>query len=79
VVAAPVGAPDSVAALAPQVDDLVCLATPFDFHAVSQWYRHFEQTSDAEVQDLLALAWRKAPVRAAHAATNHAALRANNS
>jgi predicted phosphoribosyltransferase len=58
IVAAPVGAPDSVAALAPLVDDMVCLVTPFQFHAVSQWYRHFDQTSDAEVQDLLAVAWR---------------------
>lgn len=78
VVAAPVGAPDSVAALAPEVDDLVCLATPFDFHAVSQWYRHFEQTSDAEVQDLLALAWRNAPSRATHAALRHATPQAKN-
>jgi putative phosphoribosyl transferase len=59
VVAAPVGAPDSVAALAAEVDEMVCLATPFQFHAVSQWYRHFDQTSDEEVQDLLALAWRQ--------------------
>ena len=59
IVAAPVGAPDSVDALAPEVDDMVCLATPFGFHAVSQWYRHFDQTSDEEVQDLLAVAWRE--------------------
>lgn len=59
VVAAPVGAPDSVAALAPEVDEMVCLETPFGFHAVSQWYRHFDQTSDEEVQDLLAVAWRE--------------------
>jgi predicted phosphoribosyltransferase len=59
VVAAPVGAPESVAGLAPLVDEMVCLATPFGFHAVSQWYRHFDQTSDAEVQDLLARAWRQ--------------------
>lgn len=58
VVAAPVGAPESVEALEPEVDELVCLATPFQFHAVSQWYRHFDQTSDEEVQDLLAVAWR---------------------
>jgi putative phosphoribosyl transferase len=57
IVAAPVGAPDSVAALEDQVDEVICLATPFGFHAVSQWYRHFDQTSDAEVQHLLALAW----------------------
>ena len=59
VVAAPVGAPDSVAALVPEVDEMVCLATPFGFHAVSPWYRHFDQTSDEEVQDLLAVAWRE--------------------
>jgi predicted phosphoribosyltransferase len=59
VVAVPVGAPESVEALAPEVDEMVCLATPFQFHAVSQWYRHFDQTSDEEVQDLLTVAWRE--------------------
>jgi putative phosphoribosyl transferase len=59
VVAAPVGPRESVAGLTPLVDEMVCLATPFGFHAVSQWYRHFDQTGDEEVQDLLALAWRQ--------------------
>jgi putative phosphoribosyl transferase len=68
VVAAPVGAPDSVAALVPEVDEMVCLATPFQFHAVSQWYQHFGQTSDEEVQDLLAVAWREQAAAAAAAA-----------
>jgi predicted phosphoribosyltransferase len=68
VVAAPVGAPESVEALAGLVDDMVCLATPFGFHAVSQWYRHFDQTSDEEVQDLLALAWRQQAATPPHAA-----------
>jgi putative phosphoribosyl transferase len=57
VVAAPVGAPETVAALAREVDDIVCLSTPIGFMAVSQWYRHFDQTGDAEVQSLLAQAW----------------------
>ncbi|MEO7580244.1 MAG: phosphoribosyltransferase family protein [Massilia sp.] len=61
VVAIPVGAPDSVAALAPLVDDLVCLRTPPRFYAVSQWYDDFEQTTDDEVRDLLAIAWRVSP------------------
>ncbi|HEX8610794.1 MAG TPA: phosphoribosyltransferase [Telluria sp.] len=56
--AVPVGAPDSCAALAAQVDELVCLSQPPDFRAVGQWYREFDQTSDDEVQDLLAIAWR---------------------
>jgi putative phosphoribosyl transferase len=59
VVAVPVGAPDTCAALAAEVDELVCLNTPASFRAVGQWYLHFDQTSDEEVQDLLALAWRE--------------------
>jgi putative phosphoribosyl transferase len=58
VVAVPVAPPDTVQALEPQVDELVCLSTPPMFRAVSQWYREFDQTSDEEVQDLLAMAWR---------------------
>lgn len=61
VVAAPVGAPDTVAGLEEQVDEVVCLVTPPRFHAVGQWYRKFDQTSDEEVQDLLAQAWAEAP------------------
>ena len=59
VVAVPVGAPDSVEALAVEVDEMACLSAPMLFRAVSQWYRIFDQTSDAEVQDLLAIAWRE--------------------
>lgn len=59
VAAVPVGAPDTCAILAGEVDELVCLNQPMLFRAVSQWYREFDQTSDEEVQDLLALAWRE--------------------
>lgn len=58
VVAVPVAPPDTLAALAPLVDELVCLVAPPRFRAVSQWYDSFDQTSDEEVQDLLAMAWR---------------------
>lgn len=58
IVAAPVAPPDTAATLAAQADELVCLATPLFFRAVSQWYDKFDQTSDEEVQDLLAMAWR---------------------
>ena len=61
VVAAPVGAPDTVAGLEEQVDEVVCLVTPPRFRAVGQWYRKFDQTSDEEVQDLLAQAWAGTP------------------
>lgn len=58
VAAAPVGAPDTCAALAPEVDALVCPLQPALFRAVGRWYRDFGQTTDDEVQDLLARAWR---------------------
>lgn len=57
IVAAPVGAPDSCAALAPLADLLVCPLQPPRFHAVGQWYRQFDQTSDEEVVGLLTDAW----------------------
>jgi predicted phosphoribosyltransferase len=63
VVAAPVAQPDTLAALAPLADDVVCLAAPLRFRAVSQWYESFDQTSDEEVQDLLAMAWRRGAER----------------
>jgi putative phosphoribosyl transferase len=57
VLAVPVAPPDTAAALAARVDDLVCLSTPLQFRSVGQWYETFGQTSDEEVQDLLATAW----------------------
>jgi len=62
IVAVPVAPPDTLASLAPLVDELVCLAAPLRFRAVSQWYDSFDQTSDEEVQDLLAMAWRSRAV-----------------
>ena len=54
IVAVPVGTRVACARLARSVDDLVCLATPEPFVAVGRWYRNFIQTSDYEVQTLLA-------------------------
>ena len=53
VVAVPVGAPESCAAMARLVDEVVCLETPDPFYAVGLWYEDFEQTDDAEVHELL--------------------------
>ena len=58
--AIPVAPPETVAALRPRVDDLVCLSTPARFRSVGQWYDAFGQTTDEEVQDLLASAWHDA-------------------
>jgi len=49
VVAAPVVAFQTAAALLPEVDDLVYVEAPEDFIAVGVWYKTFGQTSDEEV------------------------------
>ncbi len=54
VIAAPVGAPDSVALLRRVADEVVCPHTPAGFGSVGRWYGSFPQTSDDEVRALLA-------------------------
>jgi len=53
VVAVPVGSPASCAQLRAVADEVVCAREPEDFAAVGQFYADFEQTSDAEVRELL--------------------------
>jgi predicted phosphoribosyltransferase len=53
VVAVPVAAPETCAALSHEVDDMVCAVTPERFVAVGLWYDDFSQTTDEEVRDLL--------------------------
>lgn len=53
VLAVPVAPPDTVAALRPEVDEVVCLATPRPFGAVGAFYEDFRQVSDEEVRALL--------------------------
>ena len=53
IVAVPVAASDTCTALRREADDVLCLATPEPFMAVGMWYRMFDQTTDAEVQQLL--------------------------
>jgi len=53
IVAVPTAPPDTVAELQPEVDQVVCLLTPWPFFAVGGSYYDFAQTSDAEVRDLL--------------------------
>ena len=67
VVAVPVGARDSCQRLAREVDEVVCPAMPEPFHALSLYYRHFDQTPDEQVVMLLQRAWHE------HAAQPHAA------
>lgn len=53
IVAVPVGAPATVAALGEVADEVVCLSTPRWFMAVGEAYEDFSQTSDEEVRALL--------------------------
>ncbi len=66
VVAVPVGACDSCARLAREVDELVCPAMPEPFHALSLYYRHFDQTPDEQVVTLLQRAWHEHAARPPH-------------
>jgi putative phosphoribosyl transferase len=58
VLAVPVGAAETVRAMEAEADDLVVLAAPWAFRAVGQWYRNFDQLSDADVVRWLARAER---------------------
>jgi len=53
VFAVPVAPSETVAALCDLADDGICLLSPDDFRAVSQYYADFDQTGDDEVIALL--------------------------
>lgn len=53
-VAVPIGSPTACAALAHEVDEVVCLTAPPSFRAVGQAYADFTPTSDEEVRAALA-------------------------
>lgn len=53
VLAVPVAAASTCAALATEADEIVCAETPEPFFAVGLWYEDFSETSDQEVRDLL--------------------------
>ena len=63
--AVPVAAAESLQQVKPYADEVVCLESPYDFHAVGQFYRHFPQVEDDEVVRHLARqdATREADVR----------------
>lgn len=56
VLAAPVAAPETLAALKDEADEMVCVATPAGLGAIGYYYEDFHQMSDAEVTQLLAAA-----------------------
>jgi putative phosphoribosyl transferase len=56
VLAAPVAAPETLAALKDEADETVCVLTPSGLGAIGYYYDDFHQMSDAEVTRLLAAA-----------------------
>jgi len=64
VLAVPVAPRDTLDALHDEADEVVCLSTPVNFRAVGLHYRDFNQTTDAEVVQLLgeARAWLPDPL-----------------
>lgn len=59
--AVPVAPNETIAELSDLADDGVCLLSPGDFRAVSQYYGNFDQTGDEEVIQLLRAAAAFAP------------------
>jgi len=53
ILAAPVASPRTLKEISGMADKLVVLAAPEQFHAVGQFYQHFDQTTDDEVLSLL--------------------------
>lgn len=62
IVAVPVADPSVCEALRQEVDEVICVRTPAPLYSISSWYRDFAQTSDQEVQSLLAQAEQAPPV-----------------
>jgi putative phosphoribosyl transferase len=61
IVAAPVAAAETCAALRKEVHEVICLLEPEVFWGVGVWYQHFPQLTDDEVQALLERAWQSHP------------------
>lgn len=79
ILAVPVGAPESIASIEAEGNEVICLHAPEMMMAVGQWYRDFDQTSDAEVLALLREAGREAGHEAGHEAGQEAAQEIRNS
>jgi len=56
VLAAPVAAPDTIASLRPEADEVVCVDMPAGLGSIGFYYRDFHQVSDAEVAATLSRA-----------------------
>jgi putative phosphoribosyl transferase len=57
VVAVPVAPADILETLRQEVDEVVCVLIPDQLNSISLWYVNFDQTTDAEVCELLDSHW----------------------
>jgi putative phosphoribosyl transferase len=64
IIAVPVAAAATCAQLETEVDKVVCVMAPEDLYGIGIWYENFDQTTDAEVLELLTFAWMS-PVESA--------------
>jgi putative phosphoribosyl transferase len=53
IVAVPTAPSETCNELQHEADEVICAVTPDPFYAVGQWYEDFQQTTDAEVTDLI--------------------------
>jgi putative phosphoribosyl transferase len=53
IVAVPTAPAETCDELQDEADEVICAVTPEPFYAVGQWYENFEQTTDAEVTELI--------------------------
>ena len=58
IVAVPVGAPEAVASLRRDADEVICVHTPVSFVAIGDWYHDFSPVADPAVASLLGQAVR---------------------
>ena len=68
VIAVPVGSRQARDQLRGAADNLICVATPYSFGAIGEWYRQFGQVSDDEVVRLLEQSHRGAAALSAQPA-----------
>jgi len=61
VVAVPVASSEAVGTVKGVADSVVAVATPGWFRAVGEWYRHFDQLGEDEVEEILAAARSRHP------------------
>jgi putative phosphoribosyl transferase len=66
ILAVPVAPADTIEALRPELDEIVCLEMPEAFYAIGQYYVDFHQVPDEEVVRLLATPQRRQPGEAAN-------------